>query len=180
MLHPAILDLVRRIEGTLGKIYLFCGITSQTLSEKGVSLPEDSLAEILLKDLVVYSCYLSASDGDISDAEIECMKRLFSLKWSRAKIEQFANESLSGIDFSSTVPKTLAFFEKADQLEIEEDGSIETYSCEFLFDCFKAIGRVFVLCDGCSNANKEAAMTAYLSNLKTNINKAFPTLQIEE
>ena len=179
MLHPAILNVIHKLEGVIGKMYLFCGITASTLSDEGGQLPDCSLSEVLFEDLVSFSLHISMADGEISDAEIECIKRLFSLKWSKEKFLQYSEDNALSVTATPKTPEVLKYFAKADQIEIQTDGSIDTYSCEFLFDCFKAIGSLFIWCDGSADANKQDAVAAYLTNLKACINKEFPTLHLE-
>lgn len=179
MLHPAILNVIQKLEGAIAKMYLFCSITSSTLSDEGEQLPDRSLSEVLFDDLVSFSLHVSLADGEISDAEIECIKRLFSLKWSKEKFLQYSKDNAPSVTAASKTPEVLKYFAKADQIEIQTDGSIDTYSCEFLFDCFKAIGSLFIWCDGSADAIKQDAVAAYLANLKTCINKEFPSLHLE-
>lgn len=178
-MYPAILSLIEKLEGPIGKMYLFCNLVSSNLSNSGEFLPDCSLSEILLQDLLEFSFYLSAADGKISEEENECIQRLFSLKWPKEKIIQYIEEQIHPEFDSFIAPNILEYFMKADQLEIETDGDIETYSCDLLFDCYKAIGSLFVSCDGSANEEKQKAMSEYLFNLKICINNEFPTLQLE-
>ena len=156
-------------------MYLLCSMNASTLSDNNRPLPECSLPELLFSDLAAFSLHLSAADGEISDNEIECFKRLFSLKWSKEKILQFCEEEGS----SYQPPKTLEFFAAADRVEEETTGSIDICSCELLFNCFKGIGSLFVLCDGTPSLSKQNALTIALLSLKTSINEIFPELQLE-
>ena len=175
MIQLSLLNLVHQLTETIANLYFLCSLHASTLFDNNRPLPECSLAELLFTDLAEFFLHISAADGEISDNELECFNRLFSLKWSRKKISQFCQDETH----SYKTPKILEFFAAADRIEEETTGSVDVCSCELLFHCCNCIGSLLVLCDGAPSLSKQNALRTSLSTLKTSINEISPQLQLE-
>lgn len=138
-----------------------------------------TVKELLRLEVARFLMYLSASDGQILQEEVE-----FVSEYLGEVEEELTPESVNELikenniysrEFENTAPMILRFTVMADNKAYEAGEFADSMPSEMLVDMFKSIGQDFIACDGDVDEQELADWETYMKTLnnyiKTHLHK---------
>ena len=138
-------------------------------TELSKTFGETDPGQLIVMELTMYAMYLSASDGEVSEAEAKQMAENFGFELTPAQIGQFIRQqNIYSTDFEKKVPVSMQIFVAIDNAMHEQglDTNLEKMSSQILYETFEAIGNTIILSDGVEDAQEKEDSAIYLKMLK--------------
>ena len=130
-------------------------------------LKNNSLEDIIQKDLFNYFSYLGLGDGKITDNELEFINLILDKNFTK---EDIAKQTIDEIPVSFSCLKEID--DVAKNLDM-----CQVNSCNELFSCFKIFGKFFITVDDDLNEDVLKLYANYISKLESTLTNENITLK---
>lgn len=107
-----------------------------------------NLDAILLNDIFLYLSFLSLSDDEIIDGELEFINHVLDFNFNREEFLNYLNANLNEKDFINSLPVSFSLFYEFDKYLVNKGKDSRVEIVESLFDLYEKLGSELIGIDG--------------------------------
>ncbi len=127
-----------------------------------------NLDAILLNDIFLYLSFLSLSDDEIIDGELEFINHVLDFNFNREEFLNYLNANLNEEDFINSLPVSFSLFYEFDKYLVNKGKDSQVEIVESLFDLYEKLGSELIGIDGVLE-DERIAYENFIHNLRRNL-----------
>lgn len=127
-----------------------------------------NLDAILLNDIFLYLSFLSLSDDEIIDGELEFINHVLDFNFNREEFLNYLNANLNEEDFINSLPVSFSLFYEFDKYLVNKGKDSRVEIVESLFDLYEKLGSELIGIDGVLE-DERIAYENFIHNLRKNL-----------